>query len=728
MKKILSTLIIATITCGSIHAQKPVYLDPTQSIEARVHDALSRMTTHEKIKLLHGQSKMSSAGVPRLGIRQLNYDDGPHGVREELEWNSWKAARWTNDYVVAFPSLTCLAAAWNPDLAALYGNAVSEEFAFRGKDVMLGPGVNIARTPLCGRNFEYMGEDPFLAGTIAASYIRAAQKNGVACCLKHFALNNQETNRFGVNVNVDERTLHEIYLPAFKNAVQRGGVWTVMGSYPLWNGVHCCQNDSLINGILKRRWGFDGALVSDWGGTTDTWQAAVGGLDVEMGTGTDGKLREGTFTYDNYYLANPFEKLINEGKLPVELLNDKAARVLRTIFRSAMNPRKVVGSQCSEAHYDACRQIGEEGIVLLKNDGILPLHRPNAILVVGENATRSLTQGGGSSELKTLRDISPLEGLRKVYGDKVDYAQGYASGRALYDRTDPFDAKLNDSLRAEAVEKAKHADLVIFIGGLNKNCRQDCENSDRESYNLSFGQDQLISQLAKAQKNIVVCTFGGNAFATPWIGRVRAMVHCWYLGSMAGETLARVLTGEVNPSGKLPVTFAKQLSDYAYTQYGEEAYPGVNNQVYYKEGVYVGYRHFDSHKVQPQFPFGFGLSYTTFKYSKPRLTQNTITDNGSVTVSVDITNTGNRAGKETVQLYIGQRNPKVERPVKELKGFEKVSLLPGETKTVNFTITTDMLAYYSVDHHDWKADNGKYTAYVCSSSEDVRGKADFNKL
>lgn len=728
---------MAIIASSALCAQRPIYLDPSQPIEARVQDALSRMTTHEKIKLCHGQSKMSSAGVPRLGIRQLNYDDGPHGVREELEWNSWNPARWTNDYVVAFPSLTCLAATWNPSLSALYGNAVSEEFAFRGKDVMLGPGVNIARTPLCGRNFEYMGEDPYLAGVMAAPYVQAAQKNGIACCLKHFALNNQEINRFGVNVNVDERTLNEIYLPAFKTVVQKGGVWTVMGSYPFWRGVHCCQNDSLVNGILKRQWGFDGVLVSDWGGTTDTWQAATGGMDVEMATGTDGKVKEGTFGYDDYYLANPFEKLINEGKIPMSVLNDKAARVLRTIFRTSMNPAKVIGSQCSESHYDACREIGEEGIVLLKNNGILPLEgsqnsqtanpKPQRILVVGENATRSLTQGGGSSELKTLKDISPLDGLRKLFGDNVDYAQGYSSGRAMYDHVDSVSATVNDSLRAEAMTKAKSADVIIFIGGLNKNCRQDCENSDREGYNLPFGQDELIAELAKIQKNIVVCTFGGNAFATPWIDKVSAFVHCWYLGSMAGETLAEVLSGKINPSGKLPVTFAKKLGDYAYTQYGNTAYPGVDNQVYYKEGIYVGYRHFDTHNVKPQFPFGYGLSYTTFKYGKPRISSTTLSDNGNVTVSVDVTNTGRRAGKEIVQLYIGQRHPAVSRPAKELKGFEKVSLAAGETKTLSFTITPDMLAYYSEAAHDWTVDNDAFTAYICSSSEDVRGKADFKK-
>ena len=720
----LTVIVVAAAMSTAMYAQKPIYLDPSQPVEARVNDALLRMTTHEKILILHAQSKFTSAGVPRLGIRQLNMDDGPHGVREELEWNSWSPARWTNDSIVAFPSLTCLAATWNPALSAVYGNAVSEEFAFRGKDIMLGPGVNIARTPLNGRNFEYMGEDPCLAGKMVTPYIQSAQKNGIGCCLKHFALNNQEVNRFGVNVNVDERALNEIYLPAFKAAVKDGGVWTIMGSYNLWHGVHCCQNDSLLNGILKRQWGFKGAVISDWGGVTDTWQAATGGMDIEMGSYTDGKLKESEFGYNDYYLADKFERLINEGKIPMSVLNDKAARVLRTMFLTSMNPNKTIGSQCSDAHYAACRQIGEEGIVLLKNAGVLPLHRNSAkrILVVGENATRSLTQGGGSSELKTLRDISPLESLKERFGSMVDYAQGYSSGRALYDQVDIVAPEVNARLKAEALEKARKADLIIFIGGLNKNCRQDCENGEREGYNLSFGQDDLISDLAKIQKNIVVCTFGGNAFATPWIGSVKGFVHCWYLGSMAGEALANVLTGDVTPSGKLPVTFAKKLSDYAFAQYGEKAYPGVGNQVDYKEGIYVGYRHFDTHRVRPQFAFGFGLSYTTFKYGKPHLSAATLTDGGSVQVAVDVTNTGKREGKETVQLYIGQQNPSVERPAKELKAFEKVALKPGETKTVTFSVTPEMLAFFSPTHHKWTVEADTYNAYVCSSSEDVKGK------
>ncbi len=714
----------STLTMSAQKA-KPLYLDTTAPLEQRVQDALKRMTVHEKIQVLHAQSKFTSAGVPRLGIRQLNMDDGPHGVREELEWNSWSPAKWTNDSIVAFPSLTCLAATWNPDLSAVYGNAVSEEFAFRYKDIMLGPGVNIARTPFNGRAFEYMGEDPYLAGRMVVPYIQKAQANGVACCLKHFALNNQEIDRFAVEVKISERALREIYLPAFERAVKEAGVWTIMGSYNLWQGVHCCQNDTLLNGILKGEWGFDGAVVSDWGGVTDTWQAATGGMDIEMGSFTDGKLKESEFTYDDYYLARPFEKLINEGKIPMKVLDDKVARVLRTMFRTAMNPNKAIGSQCSEEHYDVCRQIGEEGIVLLKNsNNMLPLdaNRYGKILVVGENATRSLTKGGGSSELKTLRDVSPLDALRVLYGDKIDYAQGYSSGRALYDHVDPVAPELLAQLKAEALEKAKAADLIIFIGGLNKNNKQDCENSDRESYDLSFGQNGLIGELAAIQKNIMVVTFGGNAYATPWLDRVQALVHCWYLGSESGNALANVLTGKVCPSGKLPVTFAKKQNDYPSLQYGQIGYPGDGKTVEYKEGIYVGYRHFDTKGVKTQFPFGFGLSYTTFKYGKPQIAAN----GDAWTVSVDVTNTGKCEGKEIVQLYVGDEKCSVDRPKKELKNFAKVSLKPGETKTVSMDITTQDLKFWDEATHAWKAEPGKFKAYVCASAEDVRGTVVFN--
>ena len=739
-------LILALAAMAAINMSSQKYLDPKVPLEERVEDALAKMTLHEKIQVVHAQSKFTSAGVPRLGIRQLNMDDGPHGVREELEWNSWNVARWTNDYCVAFPSLTCLAATWNRDCAALYGKSIGEEFAYRGKDLLLGPGINIQRTPMNGRAFEYMGEDPRLAAEMVVPYIKGVQRNGVGCCMKHFALNNQETDRFTVNVNVSERALREIYLPAFEAAVKKAKVWSIIGSYNLWQNIHCSHNDSLLNGILKREWGFDGALVSDWDAATDDWQSAIGGLDIEMGTSHNGNIRGRDFTYDDYHLGRPFEQLVSEGKVPMSVLDEKVRRVLRTIFRTSMNPNKAIGSLCSEAHYEACREIGEEGIVLLKNNKpkikneksaapILPLDitKYKHILIVGENATRSLTKGGGSSELKTLRDTSPLEALRAKYGNvaDIDYAQGYASGRAIYGRVDLVEPAEQERLRNEALEKARKADLILFIGGMNKNHRQDCEDGDRESFDLSFGQNELISSLAQIQPRTIVITFGGNPYAMPWLDQVAALVHCWYLGSESGTALVNVLSGKVCPSGKLPVTFAKRYEDYPYVQYGAEAYPGVNKQVYYKEGIFVGYRHFDTHKVKALFPFGYGLSYTTFSYGEPSIKQ----QGEGWEIGVDVTNTGHMEGKEVVQLYVGvapktQKTKKgqatsaattIERPTKELRDFVKVSLKPGETKHVILHLTPQDLAYWNEAVHEWSIEPTQYCAYVCASSDDVRG-------
>ncbi len=731
MKTSLLAIVFTAATTVGLSAQENIchkYLDQNATIEERVQDALSRMTTHEKISILHAQSKFTSAGVPRLGIRQLSMSDGPHGVRAEVDWNSWNTAKWTNDSIVAFPSLTCLAATWNRELSRIYGNAVSEEFAFRDKNVLLGPGTTICRVPLNGRSFEYMGEDPYLAGEMAVPYIQAAQKNGVACCLKHFALNNQEIDRFTANIHVGERALREIYLPAFKKCVQEAGLWSIMGSYPIWNGQHLCHNDSLLNKILKKEWGFDGCVISDWGGTHDTWEAAMNGLDIEMGTDTNGKTEDKSAGYNHYRLADPFEKLINEGKIPMDILNEKAARVLRLIFRTSMNKNRAIGSQCSDEHYEACRKIGEEGIVLLKNqNGILPLQdsKFNKILVVGDNATRNMSEGGGSSELKTKFDISPLEGLKKIYGNKIEYAQGYYAGRPLYDAIDPIDNDKQAALKSEALKKAKDADLIIFIGGLNKNWKQDCEDGDRESYDLSYGQNELITELAKIQKNIIVVTYGGNAFATPWLSNVKALVHCWYLGSMSGVSLGEILSGKISPSGKLPVTFAKEQNDYPCFKFGKRGYPGVDKHVYYDEGIYVGYRWFNTKKVQPQFPFGFGLSYTTFKYGKPVLSSKTMQKDGKITVTVPVTNTGRMEGKEIVELFIGDVASSEERPTKELKKFAKVSLAPGETKSVQFDITTEDLQYWSTAAHGFVAEPGKFKAYVCASETDVRGVAEF---
>ncbi len=731
-KLFLSFLMLTTV---SLNAQ--TYLDSQAPIEERIKDALSRMTLHEKVKILHAQSKFTSAGVPRLGIRQLNMDDGPHGVREELVWDDWKAAGQTNDFCVAFPSLTCLAATWNRDLSRLYGISISEEFAYRGKDVMLGPGVNIARTPLNGRAFEYMGEDPLLAGEMVVPYIQAVQENGVACCLKHFVLNDQETDRFSVNVNISERAMREIYLAPFQRAVEKAHVYSIMGSYNLWHNVHCSQSDELLNGILKKEWGWDGCLVSDWDAVTDSWQAATGGLDIEMGTTRNGNIRGEKFTFDDYHLGNDFEKFVQEGKVPMSVVDEKVSRVLRLIFRTAMNPNKIVGNQCSEAHYDACRQIGEEGIVLLKNNkqgkaALLPLDfsKYKNILVVGENATRSLTLGGGSSELKTLRDISPLEALRSQCSMfnvqcSIDFVQGYASGKALYDKKDAVDAAESQRLKDEALSKAADADLIIFIGGLNKNHRQDCENGDREGYDLSYGQNELISQLSAINSNLIVVTFGGNPYATPWLSKVPALIHCWYLGSEAGTALVNVLSGKVCPSGKLPVTFAKQYEDYPYVKYGKEAYPGVDKQVYYKEDVFVGYRGFEKDKKTPLFPFGFGLSYTTFSYDDVKVAKDT---DGNISVDVTVTNTGSCAGKEVVQVYVSAPNNKeIIKPLKELKAFAKTNLLqPNQQQTLHMTITPQDLASWNEATHQWQTDNGEYTIHVGTSSANIVKKVKCN--
>lgn len=719
MKKIAISIFVFVFV-GTLHAQ--LYLDPNAPVEERVKDALSRMTLHEKVALCHAQSKFTVSGVPRLGIKEIHMSDGPHGCREEIEWNTWNHAMWTNDSVVAFPSLTCLTATWNRNLSGRYGKAVAEEFAFRDKHMILGPGTTIARMPLNGRSFEYMGEDPYLAGEMVVPYIQSAQAQGVACCLKHFFLNNQETRRDYVNVNVSERAVNEIYLPAFKKAVQKANVWSMMGSYNKWLNVNCSQNDSLLNGIVKRQWGFDGAIVSDWGATHDTWQAATGGLDIEMGTYTKTPANGKGLGYNMNYLADPFEQLIKEVKIPMSTLDDKAARVLRIIFRTAMNPKRTTGFLCNEDHYNACREIGEEGIVLMKNNkNILPIDgsKYKHVLIVGENATRSLTEGGGSSELKTKYDASPLEYLTKIFtGATVEYAQGYDSGRPQYASQEKSNADKLAQLKAEALEKAKQSDLIIFVGGLNKNGHQDCEGVDRKEYCLSFGQPELIEELAKIQKNIIVVTFGGNPFETSWAKNVQAFVHCWYLGSMAGESLANVLTGRVNPSGKLPVTWAKRLEDYPCFQYGEEGYPGVNDQVYYKEGIYVGYRYFDTNKLAPAYPFGYGLSYTSFLYDKPTISHDAST--GKWTISLTVRNTGHFDGKETIQLYVGKKDSKIDRPAKELKDFAKISLNPNETKTVTFQLSADDLKYFDESVHDWVFEPGTYTAYIGSSSTDIR--------
>lgn len=726
-KTILSIMALVTWTAPAV-AQTPVYLDDSQPIEARVQDALGRMTLKEKVRLSYAQSKFSSPGVPRLGIPELYWNDGPHGVRMEINWNDWNHAGWTNDSITAFPALTALAATWNPDMSAIYGKSISEEALYREKDVMLGPGVNIYRTPLNGRNFEYMGEDPYLASVMVVPYIQEMQKNGVAACVKHYALNNQETWRNHIDVHVSERALYEIYLPAFKAAIVEAGSWTIMGAYNKIAGTHACHNDRMLNQILKKDWNFDGVVVSDWGGTHDTKEAALNGLEVEMGSYTDGLSSDNSNGYDSYYLGNAYLKMIEEGKVPESVVNDKAARILRLIFRTSMNRKKPFGSICTEEHYAAAEAIGNEGIVLLKNapvakksPALLPLKNDcQNILVVGDNATRKLNEGGGSSELKVKDMVSPLDGLRAIYGDRVKYAQGYAAGQPMYGNVNEIPQEVQDKLRAEAVAMAKDADVVILVGGLNKNHLQDCEGGDRQSYGLPFGQEKLIEELQAVNENLVLVLLSGNAVEMPWIDKVPAIVQGWYLGSMGGKSIANVLSGKVNPSGKLPFSFPVKLTDNGAHSFDSLCYPGDGVKQVYKEDILVGYRWHDTKKIPAAFAFGHGLSYTTFEYGKAVASAKKMTADDQLEISVKVKNTGAVAGKEVVQLYIGDDKSSVVRPLKELKHFQKIALNPGEEQTVTFIVSADDLKYYDEASKDWKAEAGKFKAYIGSSSADIR--------
>ena len=737
MKK--KSLLILAFACmaGALPAQTPVYLDDSQPIEARVKDALSRMTLEEKVALCHAQSKFSSAGVPRLGIPEVWMSDGPHGVRAEINWNDWGYANWTNDSITAFPALTCLAATWNPEMSAKYGKAIGEEARYREKDVLLGPGVNIYRTPLNGRNFEYMGEDPYLASVMCVPYIQEVQKNGVAVSVKHYALNNQELWRGHIDVELSDRALYEIYLPAFKAAVCQGGAWTVMGAYNKIRGQHACHNELTLNKILKGAWKFDGVVVTDWGGAHDTYEAAMNGLDIEMGSYTNGLTSESAFTYNDYYLANPYLQMLKSGKVPMSTIDDKASRILRLIFRTAMNRQKPYGSVATPEHYAAAREIGNEGIVLLKNapvskkeSALLPIDasRYNRILVVGDNAVRLLNQGGGSSELKVKDMVSPLDGLRELYGDKVVYTRGYAAGRPMYGRADEIPQAVTDSLRNRAVEMAREADLVVLFGGLNKNHFQDCEGGDRLQYGLPFGQDELIEALQAVNKNLVLVLLSGNAVEMPWVDKVPAIVQGWYLGSMGGKSLADVLGGAVNPSGKLPFSFPVKLEDCGAHAFDALSYPGDSIKEVYKEDILVGYRWYDTKKIPALFPFGHGLSYTTFQYGKPVASAKKMAADGTLTVTVPVKNTGSVAGKEVVQLYVGDDKCSVLRPLKELKHFQKIALQPGEEKSVTFTVTPEDLQFYDDKAACWKSEPGKFKLYIGSSSTDIRGTVNFELL
>ena len=684
-----------------------------ENTETKIDSILSLLTLKEKVSMCHAQSQFSSPGIPRLGIPELWMSDGPHGIRAEINWSNWGYSGWTNDYITAFPALTCLAATFNPSLSNQYGISIGEEARYRKKDILLGPGVNIYRTPLNGRNFEYMGEDPYLASKMVVPYIKGVQTNGVAACVKHFALNNQELWRNHINVNVSDRALYEIYLPAFKAAIKLGNSWSIMGAYNKFRGEYCSHNNYLLNKILKTDWGFDGVVISDWGGTHDTREAALNGLDIEMGSQIDTKksIRQ---AFDANFLGSYFFELVKSREIDELILDDKVRRILRLMTRTTLDLDRPLGRINNTEHSQIARQVATEGIVLLKNKAdFFPLSTDEklTIALIGENAIKSMTTGGGSSELKANYEVSPLEGLKKRYNNaSIIFSKGYTS------RNSDQEA---ESLIKDALEKASQADIVLFVGGLNKNRGQDCEAEDRKELKLPYNQDYLIGELQKVNPNIGVILVSGNAVSMPWLSSVKAVLQTWYLGSEAGNAIADIVSGDSNPSGKLPFSFPVKLTDNSAHFFGELSYPGDGETQYYKDDILVGYRWHDTNNIKPLFSFGHGLSYTTFKISNIKSDKKVYSNRDSVVISYKLKNIGLYDGAEVVQIYIGKSDSKIIRALKELKGFKKTYLSSGGESTETITLDVADFSFYDESISDWNLLSGTYEVYVGNSSENI---------
>ena len=721
----LLALAAATAVTGQlIGAQQAAYLDETKSIDERVADLLSRLTLEEKVSMVHGKSTFSAQGVPRLGIPDLWMDDGPMGVREEVG-EGFRNLNREDDFATAMPATIGLAASFNMELAALYGTVLGEEAKQRHKHIMLGPSLNIQRTPLCGRNFEYLGEDPYLTSRIAVNYIEGEQARGVGSCAKHFAANNQEYQRRSINVEMGERTLREIYLPAFRAAVQEAGVLSVMGAYNQFRGQHCCHNDYLLNKVLKEEWGFKGLLMSDWGGVHSTEQAAMNGLDLEMGTHPP---------YSTNYLANPFLKGLKAGTFPMSVLDEKVGRRLFVMFKLRLihDPADApvnsinTGVLSTRAHQYIARRVAEESIVLLKNEGFLPLDpaKIKTVAVIGDNAASVFARGGGAANIKAPFEVTALQGITNRLGSgvKVLYARGYKApvGRVRGDHgaVMPVPPAVSQRLISNAVAAAKSAAVVIYVGGLNHKGGYDAETTDRPDLKLPGGQDELLEKIVEANPKTAVVFMGGAAVEMgPWLSKAPAVLYAWYPGMEGGNALARILFGDVNPSGKLPCTFPKQLADSP--AHALHAYPGANGTVTYAEGLLVGYRWFDAKNIEPLFPFGHGLSYTKFDYSGLKLTTDNDAKHPAVTVEFEIANTGDREGAEAAQVYVQEMKPSVARPLKELKGFAKVSLKPGQKQKVSVRLEQGAFSFYDPDKKGWVAEKGDFTILVGRSSRDI---------
>ena len=723
--------IIGVIACGlflnAAAASSQVTDKEKVQMEKRIEKLIKKMTLEEKVGLLHGNSKFYVAGVERLGIPEWSLSDGPHGVRAEINRHDWAYAGWTNDSASYFPTGTAFAAAWNPELAYRRGEVLGEEARWRKKDVLLGPGVNIIRSPLCGRNFEYMSEDPYMNSVLAVAYIKGLQSRDVACSVKHFAVNNQETNRTTVDVECSERALREIYLPAFKAAVQEGGALTVMAAYNKFRGEFCAENNYLVRKILRNEWGFDGVYVTDWGAAHSTVPSMEAGLDLEMGTLID--------KYEDWYYANPLIEAVKSGKVPMSLVDEKVGDVLRVMIKTnVLDPKKRFGpgSMNTKEHQQATYDAAAEAIVLLKNqNNLLPLDFSSikSLAVIGDNATRKHSNGGLSSEIKAVYEVTPLEALRAKWGDKVDirFAQGYeklstfVEGSNNGQSSGTFSSKTqeSDALLKEAVEVARTSDVALLVCGLNHD--YDTESFDRLNMDIPYGQVELIQEVVKANPRTIVVMIAGSPLNMAAVDICSpAIVWAWFNGMEGGNALVDVLSGKVNPSGKMPFTTPVSLDQSPAHALGN--FPGRDLKVNYEEDILVGYRWFDTKGLPVVYPFGYGLSYTTFDYSNLNTDKETYDQADTIQATFTLTNTGDREGAEVAQLYVSDPVCSVMRPVKELKGFKKVFLKPGESRRITLDIPVSSLAFYSEPQSQFVVEPGEFILQLGASASDIKQK------
>ncbi len=655
--------------------------------EQELKDLIAQMTLEEKAALCTGASAWTTASVERLSIPELTCSDGPHGVRRQADVHELGSSSLP---ATCFPTYSSMASTWDRDLMRRVGEALAEECIALNVDVLLGPGVNMKRSPLCGRNFEYFSEDPYLAGEMAVAMIDGVQSKGVGTSIKHFAANNQEFQRFTISSEVDERTLREIYLPAFEKAVKQSQPWTVMCSYNKVNGTFASEHHYLLTEILKEEWGFDGLVVSDWGAVRDRVAAMKAGLDWEMPGPQERRVKAVVTAVQN-------------GTLDEAVLDESVRRILRIVFMSKDTPKG--GTFDVDAHHALAQQASAEGIVLLKNNGILPLKDPQQIAVIGRSAEAPHFQGGGSSHIKPTKVTIPLKALKSVADNaEIAYAEGY-----------PADDSIQQGMIDEAVAIARSAEVALLYIALPT--YKESEGYDRKDLDLTDQQVLLIKAVSAAQPNtVVVLNNGSPVVMSDWIDGVAAVLEAYMMGQAGGGAIADVLLGRVNPSGKLAETFPMRLSDTpSYTNF-----PGELGKVHYGEGLFIGYRHYDTRGIPVLFPFGHGLSYTTFEYSNAKLSSETFSDADGLTISVDVTNTGKVAGKEVVQIYVRDPKSTVIRPAKELKGFAKVALQPGEAKTVTIALDSRAFAFYHIEYKDWVAEAGEFEILIGASAADIR--------